>query len=93
MCNTQFRDLLEVQENLASLDLMEIMVPVDLLAELVTKAPQVQMDYEEKVDVRVLQGYLVALVLMEILDLMGIVEMLAKRCIPIYTLSTWDLVL
>lgn len=77
------RDLLEIQVQLASLDLVEKTVPVGLLVKMVKKAPWALMDYEEKVDARVLQGSLVPLVLMEPLELVETLGKLDKRCITL----------
>lgn len=84
--NIHLRDLLEMQDSLASLDLVEIMVSVGLLVEMVKKVPLALRDYEEKVDARVLQGSLVLLVLMDFLELMETLGKLDKRYIPICTL-------
>lgn len=83
-----FRDLLEIKDCLASLDLMEITVPAGLLVEMVKKVPWALRDYEEKVDARVLQGSLVPLVLMGSLELVETLGKLDKRCISIYSLYT-----
>lgn len=75
-----------IQDHLAFLDLMEKMVFVDPLVEMVKKVPWALMDYEVKVDARVLPESLVLLVLMEPLELVERLGKLAKRCVSINTL-------